>query len=269
METKRSIQPVLLLIVILLAAWFAGCATTGETVQGERSSGEVADIDELLGLTDEGTSQGESESIAEDDVLRLLGVVDEADPPPTTQTADASIQDQRQALVDETQALDEQEQNLRDEIAGQEQQLAAMDSGTGGEAVPTRESATPSWKSASFQDRYQEARQDYLARRYRQAAEKFQNLLSTNTRHSLSDNCQYWIGESYYGLGNYRQAIVAFEKVFSFPDSNKDADAQLKLGICYMRLDEREQARQEFQKLVDNYPTSEYVSVARRYIEQM
>ena len=89
-----------------------------------------------------------------------------------------------------------------------------------------------------------------------------------NNRHSLSDNCQYWIGESYYALGNYQQAITAFQNVFTFSNSNKDDDAQLKLGICYIRLNDEEQAKREFEKLVNNYPTSEYVNIAKRYIAQ-
>ena len=270
MEKKIVVRPILFLLMLSFIVWIVGCASTGTSVQGERSSSEMADIDELLGLTDESTPEGESENIAEDDVLRLLGVVGEDETTtPTTEDRQATLQDQVETLEQQNAALGEQEQNLLQELAAQEDDLSVLDSGTTGDAVPDREPETPTWKSSSFQDRYQEARRDYTSRQYRDAIQKFQNLLNTNTKHTLSDNCQYWIGESFYGLGNYRQAIVAFEKVFSFPDSNKDADAQLKLGICYMRLNEAANARQEFQKLIDNYPSSEYVSVARRYIEQM
>jgi TolA-binding protein len=68
-------------------------------------------------------------------------------------------------------------------------------------------------------------------------------------------------------MENYRQAIIAFEKVFSFPKSNKDEDSQLKLGLCYLRLDDKERAKIELQKFIDSYPSSEHVSIAKRWIE--
>ncbi|MCK4830000.1 tetratricopeptide repeat protein, partial [bacterium] len=99
--------------------------------------------------------------------------------------------------------------------------------------------------------------------------EKFESILITNTQHSLSDNCQYWIGESYWGLGNYQAALAAFKKVFSFEKSNKEDAAQLKIGLCYMRLNDKDKAKQELQRLIDSYPSSEFISSARRFLAQL
>ena len=62
---------------------------------------------------------------------------------------------------------------------------------------------------------------------------------------------------------------MAFEKVLAFTKTNKNDDAQLKLGLCYIKLGDKERAKIAFQKLVDNYPTSEFVSLAKRFISQM
>lgn len=252
-------------VVVFFGAlvFFSGCATTGSAFPGEESSSEVTDIDELLGLksADE-TEAGESDTIAEDDVLRLLGVVEEAEPqtqtamPPVTET-DPNLNEVVQNMENENAALATREAALREEAVQQEAAISEM------------RKETPSWRNSSFHDRYQEARQDYTAHQYRDAVQKFEGLLATNSQHSLSDNCQYWIGESYYGLGNFQQAVVAFEKVFTYPESNKDADAQLKLGLCYMKMNDKERAAREFQKLIDNYPTSEYVSVAQRFLQKV
>ena len=99
--------------------------------------------------------------------------------------------------------------------------------------------------------------------------QKFESLLSQNRNNSLSDNAQYWIGESYYGLGEYQKAITAFEKVFTFSNSNKDDAAQLKLGLCYMKLNDNVKAREELEKLISDYPTSESVGLARRLLNQI
>ena len=86
--------------------------------------------------------------------------------------------------------------------------------------------------------------------------------------HSYADNAQYWIGESYYAMGRYQEAIMAFEKVFTFPQSNKNDWAQFKIGQCYFKMGDREQAQQEFQQLIDNYSDSELVPRARDYLAQ-
>ncbi|MBN1542848.1 tetratricopeptide repeat protein, partial [candidate division KSB1 bacterium] len=121
----------------------------------------------------------------------------------------------------------------------------------------------------SFQERYDAALQLYESRKYLQALQIFDELLQTSGKTDLLDNCQYWKGECYYGLGQYNQAIVEFEKVFAHNGSNKYADAQLKLGLCYQRLGNTEKARAEFQTLLTNYPDSEYVSLAERYLRNL
>ncbi len=93
--------------------------------------------------------------------------------------------------------------------------------------------------------------------------------MATDTHHSLADNAQYWIGECYFALGDYRAAILAFEKVFTFKQSNKNDYAQYKLGLCYYKLGDKKRARQEFQNLLDNYPDSPLVEKARKYLMQL
>jgi tol-pal system protein YbgF len=117
--------------------------------------------------------------------------------------------------------------------------------------------------------RYAEARNLYEQRRYAEAASAFQAILAENDKSSYADNCQYWIGECYYGMGKYAQAIAEFEKVFTFSRSNKSDAALLKLGLCYLLMGDRQQARSEFEQLIANYPNSQYVSKARKYLTRL
>ncbi len=259
----------LLLAVGLI--FIAGCAATGPAYQQERPAGEgVADIDELLGIAEEKVEQKESsDTIPEDDVLRLLGVEEK------TTAVDTLTAGQEKAQLDSTvhelatrsTEYEKKTEDLKKKVSEQDSTLKALRKAESGST--SKEKSVASWKRLPFEQRYQEARRDYLARRYREAIQKFEALLMESSTNPLSDNCQYWIGESYYGMGKYEEAIVAFEKVFSFRQSNKDADAQLKLGLCYMRLNDTAKARVEFQKLIDNYPTSEYVNIARRFLDKI
>jgi tol-pal system protein YbgF len=241
----RSIRFIAVLVAIAMVLLVTGCATTGKTYQ--ESSSESSDLDQLLGVGEASTNK----EINEDDVLKLLGVSDETSAAPSEQ-AIASTENAESSLTLKS--------NENAPVSSQQPSASA----------PARnDRVVPALPADSYTARYQEALQAYRSKNYRDAIQKFEALLATDSRHSLSDNCEYWIGESYYDLQNYQQAIVAFEKVFTHPKSNKDDSAQLKLGMCYLRLNEKEKAKEEFQKLVRDYPASEYAGIAKRFIGQL
>jgi len=130
-----------------------------------------------------------------------------------------------------------------------------------------KEVAAPA--SFDFSAEYKKALDTFMAREYKKSVGMFSVLLEKDAKHPLSENCQYWIGEGYYGLKDYKNSIIAFEKVFTFPSSNKDDDAQLKLGYCYYELGDLKRAREEFVKLINNYPKSEYINRANRMLEKI
>ena len=250
------------LIVVTGLVIVSGCASSGQTY--DRSSDEMADIDALLGLDESG-----DESIGENEVLEMLGIAEESAMDSEFQELGAMEESQTGEINNEVQYLESQQnqldsktRELQQKVAEQESQIAAMES-----SKPAPAASSPA--SSAFNREYQTALETYRARHYQQAIQKFESLLSQNRNNSLSDNAQYWIGESYYGLGEYQKAITAFEKVFTFSNSNKDDAAQLKLGLCYMKLNDNIKAREELEKLINDYPTSESVGLARRLLNQI
>ncbi len=120
-----------------------------------------------------------------------------------------------------------------------------------------------------FEAEYQRALDVHLQGNYTRACGMFQALIKSNPSHRLSDNCQYWIGECYFGLKDYRKAVIEFCKVFTFPRTNKAEDAQLKIGLCYIRLGDKARARRELTRLISHYPGSRYVAVSRRELSKL
>jgi tol-pal system protein YbgF len=116
---------------------------------------------------------------------------------------------------------------------------------------------------------YIDALSAYNDGNYESAIQGFGRLVTGDPSHKLADNSQYWLGESYYALKNYKRAILEFEKVFQFKEQDKWDDTQLKLGICYQKIGNFDKARAEFQKLVDHYPGSEYYQRAQQYLRQL
>jgi len=247
------------LILFTAAVFLVGCAATNRYMEdtpaatGEPGS-ETSELDQLLGSGDE-TSD---ETVNEEDVLRLLGVND-------TAGAETSL-----APAEQSQSDIATDASLADASASGSEAIPSGDAVSGARPSDAGKNAeVPAWKSDSFTERYQEALQTYRSRRYGDAVQKFEALIATNTKHTLADNCQYWIGEAYYDQGNFTQAIVAFEKVFTYSGSNKDDSAQLKVGLCYVKLNDKPKAKDELQKLVNNYPNSEYIGIAKRFIAQL
>lgn len=122
--------------------------------------------------------------------------------------------------------------------------------------------------SGEYQSRYDEARTEFEAHNYKSAIQYFESLLANSASHSLSDNAQYWIGECHYALRQYDAAIIDFEKVSTFTNSNKKDDAQFKLGVCYLRKGNKAKAMEEFGRLQSDYPKSEYISKINKVISR-
>ena len=104
---------------------------------------------------------------------------------------------------------------------------------------------------------------------YEEATTGFSKLVINDPMNELADNSQYWLAECYYSLKNYKRAVKEFEKVFTFPGTDKDDDAQLKLGLAHQSMGNFEKAREEYQRLIDYFPGSEYYEKAKETLKQL
>ena len=121
----------------------------------------------------------------------------------------------------------------------------------------------PPLTKKEFQEMYIEALGAYQNGNMKKSLDSFKYLLKLKTNYDLLDNCQYWIGEIYFKMKEYHNAIIELEKVFDYVNSNKHDDALYKLSKCYLSLNNEKQADYELNKLVNNYPNSEYVKKAK------
>ena len=119
---------------------------------------------------------------------------------------------------------------------------------------------------SDFTTGYEEALRNYYSRSFSYAVGMFQQLRDSFPNHRLASNTQYWMGECYFGLGNYTAATEAFQSVFNYPQSFKKDDATIMLGRCYYQLNDFNTAKTYFQDLINNYPDSEYISKAQSWL---
>ena len=140
------------------------------------------------------------------------------------------------------------------------------------EAPPTvdeaRQEAPPAPASReSYLSRYQTALSDFNRRKYTQAIEQFSALLRLPEQNEMTDNCAYWIGESRYALGEYARAADAFGTVLSMGGSDKADAALIMRGQTYIRMGRKADAKNDFRRLLDAYPHSQYTKQARRLLK--
>ena len=77
-------------------------------------------------------------------------------------------------------------------------------------------------------------------------------------------NALYWTGESHYSQSQWEQAILSFKDVVSrFPKHAKAADALLKLGMCYEKLKDKDNARFHYEALLEDFPGSGAAKLAK------
>ena len=126
----------------------------------------------------------------------------------------------------------------------------------------------PEITDAEYQAKYIESLSNYQNGEWNVSLDGFKFLIQADSNHELADNCQYWIGEIYYSQKDFRRSIKEFEKVFTFPGTNKSDDAQFKLGLCYVNIGQIDKAKQEFENLLEFYPNSEYYKKGQEYLRQ-
>lgn len=111
---------------------------------------------------------------------------------------------------------------------------------------------------------YDEALTGIMNNRPEEALVLFSRFVNTYPDHDLTDNAYYWLGESYYSLGDYESAARHFRVVTdSFSDRDKAPDAQLKLGYSLVELGQTDAAVDVLTDLVNRYPGTHASELAR------
>ncbi len=124
--------------------------------------------------------------------------------------------------------------------------------------------------SANLTTAYKEALDNCLTHRFDQAIEGFEAIIRNYPNSKLTENCQYWIAQSYYGMGDYNAAINGFRGVLADTRfTHKKDDASIMLGISYYLAGNQAEALVEFQKFFMNYPESEYRDKVRYWINRL
>jgi tol-pal system protein YbgF len=117
---------------------------------------------------------------------------------------------------------------------------------------------------------YEAAQQHRRSGNYPAAITALQNFLVQHPKSPLAPRAQYWIGDSYYNLRDYKNAIANQQKLLSaYPDSSSVPDALLNIASSQQELGESAAARKTLDGLVARFPSSDAAEKARRRLANL
>ena len=97
----------------------------------------------------------------------------------------------------------------------------------------------------------------------------FDKFLELYPNDQLAGNAQYWLGETYYVRGDYKQAADAFLKGYTtYEASPKAPDSLLKLGITLSALGQKEAACATMNELKRRFPSASQSVIQRAELEK-
>ncbi len=119
------------------------------------------------------------------------------------------------------------------------------------------------------QKEFNNAMNYYTRNDYRQAIDEMEKIKASSESREMKSKCDYWIGESYFGLRDYDKAIDYYSKVIESDKSYRKDKAQVMIAESYIRCGKVSKAKVAFDSLIKQFPESEYVPRARKMLQQL
>ncbi len=100
---------------------------------------------------------------------------------------------------------------------------------------------------------------------YQGAIVAFQNSIKQFPKSNLAPRAQYWIGDSYFNLRDFKLAISSQQTLIkTYPDSPSVPDAMLNIASSQIEMGEAINGRRTLEELVAKYPVSDAAEKAKR-----
>ena len=128
------------------------------------------------------------------------------------------------------------------------------------------------------EDRFQEAMELFDDGDYQAAIDQFSVITLQHQGSSVADDAQFHLGECRFERHEYLLAAFEYQQLRrNMPASSLVAQAQYKLALCYYNLSPKSSLDQqytlkaidEFQRLVEYYPGSEYAPFGEEKIAEL
>lgn len=184
----------------------------------------------------------------------------------------ATPQAQRSSFTSEGDSSRQQEQGLAVSAAHGQASSNHVASQPTQPEVPEASHAVAAIRTTERPDKGEYERLLNLFRdgKFEEARHGFSTFLSEFPNSDLAPNARYWLGESYYGKKEFKQAIDSYDRVeLDYPQSEKVPAAILKKGYAYLALKDKKRASSAFKQIVTLYPKSPEAGKAYDKLNQL
>jgi tol-pal system protein YbgF len=135
----------------------------------------------------------------------------------------------------------------------------------GAAAPAATSSATPAVDQEAETKAYEAAFNLVKSADYKAAVPAFDGFLKQYPKGSLAGNATYWLGLSYYSLGNYKDAVSTQQRLIKdYPQHAKVPDAMVSMARAYIQMGEMDKADQTLSQVIAKYPTSQSAEMAKK-----
>ena len=166
--------------------------------------------------------------------------------------------------------LEEKRKTQEEKIKEIEDRLKGSDVKTAGLTSKTMEEVPAELKGVStgMGDLYKDAYDTFYKGDLEVARRKFEAFLKQYPNTELSDNAQFWIGETYYLKKDYERAILEYEKaIVKYPEGDKIPAALFKQALAFLELGDKANARNLLKRVIEKYPHSDQAEMAKKRLE--
>jgi len=124
--------------------------------------------------------------------------------------------------------------------------------------------------SGDENEAYERAQGQRRIGNYQGAIGAFQGFIAKYPKSTLAPRAQYWIGDSYFNLRDFKNAIASQQKLMAaYPDSSSMPDALLNMASSQLESGDAPAARKTMDSLIARYPSSEAAEKARRRLANL
>ena len=135
-------------------------------------------------------------------------------------------------------------------------------------AAPTTQPGVNPAMVQSPTEMYNKAYGDFQMGRYELTIAGFQGLLRTFPTFPNAYAAQFYIGAAYFQLGRYREALNAYRDfIETYKTSPWLPEAYYKRGLTYVQLSMKEQAKADFQTVVQKFPDDTFAALAKQQLD--
>lgn len=117
---------------------------------------------------------------------------------------------------------------------------------------------------------YNEALGRFKDQKFKEASWGFTGFLQKYPESNLASSAQFWLGNSFYALGECKKSIDAQKTmVEKYPTDSRVPDALLVLSSCQIEEKQVKEGKLTLEKIIKNYPTNDAAEEAKKRLRDL